>query len=125
MNKNKHLKNKILCILATLLIFVFTLTSCAKCIGTETSTVQVKVTDEYYMAAYTTMYYNPATKTMLPMSHPADYRIIIEYNGVEYNFYDSDTYEKYSDRIGEYVNGTLEIRKYDDGTIRYNIVELE
>lgn len=111
--------------LVTIVLFIFMLTGCAECINTETSTVKVKVTDEYYKAAYTTMYYSPATKTMLPMSHPADYRIIIEYNGVEYNFYDSDTYEKYSDRIGEYVNGTLMTKTYNDGTVKYKIVSLE
>lgn len=111
--------------LVTIVLFIFMLTGCAKCISTETSTVKVKVTYEDYEAAYTTMYYSPATKTMLPMSHPADYRIIVEYNGVEYNFYDSDTYEKYSDRIGEYVNGTLMTKTYDDGTVKYKIVSLE
>lgn len=125
MNRNKHLRNKILCVLVALLIFIFVLTGCAKCIGTETSTVQVKVTDEYYMAAYTTMYYNPATKTMMPQFHPAIYRITVGYNSVNYNIYGENIYDKYSDLVGEYVNGTLEIRKYDDGTTRYNIVDLE
>lgn len=111
--------------LVTIVLFIFMLTSCAKCISTETSTVKVKVTYEDYEAAYTTMYYSPATKTMLPMSHPADYRIIVEYNGVEYNFYDSDTYEKYSGRVGEYVNGTLITKTYDDGAVKYKIVSLE
>lgn len=111
--------------LVTIVLSVFMLTGCAKCISTETSTVKVKVTYEDYEAAYTTMYYNPAVKTLLPMSHPADYRIIVEYNGVEYNFYDSDTYEKYSGRVGEYVNGTLITKTYDDGTVKYKIVSLE
>ena len=118
------MKKKILYSLTLLLVFMFILTGCAKCISTETSTVQVKVTDEYHRTAYTTMYYSPATKTMLPQSHPAVYRITVEYNGVEYNISGSDTYKKYSNRIGEYVNGTLEIEKYDDGTVRYNIVDL-
>lgn len=87
--------------------------------------VQVKIIDEYHRAAYTTMYYNPATKTMMPQSHPAVYSITVKYNGVEYDISDSDTYNKYSDKIGEYVDGILETKKYDDGTVRYNIVDLE
>lgn len=118
------MKKKILYSLALLLAFMFILTGCAKCISTETSTVQVKIIDEYHRAAYTTMYYNPATKTMMPQSHPAVYRITVEYNGVEYNISGSNTYNKYSDKIGEYVDGILETKKYDDGTVRYNIVDL-
>lgn len=119
------MKNKTLCSLAILLIFVFALTGCAKCISVETSTVQVKVTDEYHRDAYTTMYYSPATHTMLPQSHSAVYRITVEHDGIEYDISGSDIYNKYSDKIGEYVNGILETRKYDDGTIRYNVIDLE
>lgn len=114
--------------LITLLIMctiLFSLTGCAKCISTETSTVQVKVTDEYHRAAYTTMYYSPATHTILLNSHPAVYRITVEYDGVEYYFYDSDTYNKYSDKVGECVNGILQIDKYDNGNVKYDIIDLE
>lgn len=37
---------KILCSLVIMLMFASMLIGCAKCISTETSTVQVKVTDE-------------------------------------------------------------------------------
>lgn len=121
----KNIMKKVLYSIAMMIIFVFSLTGCAKCISTETSTVQVKITDEYHRTAYTTMHYNPATKTMMPQSHPAVYRITVEYDGIEYNISGSNTYNKYSDQIGEYVNGTLETKKYDDGTVRYSIVDLE
>ena len=121
----KNIMKKVLYSIAMMFIFVFSLVGCAKCISTETSTVQVKIIDEYHRAAYTTMYYSPATKTMMPQSHPAVYRITVEYNGVEYNISGSNTYNKYSDKIGEYVDGILETKKYDDGTVRYNIVDLE
>lgn len=116
---------KYLCVLLILLTFMLALVGCAKCISTETSTVQVKVTDKYHRAAYTTMRYNPATKTMLPQSHPAVHRITVEYHGVEYSISGSDTYRKYSTKIGEYVNGTLETKKYDDGAIKYRIISLQ
>jgi hypothetical protein len=115
---------KTLTILLAMLIVIFSLVGCAKCISTEISTVQVKITDEYHRTAYTTMHYSPATKTMLPQ-HPAVYRITVEYDGVEYDISGSDTYNKYSDKIGEYTNGTLQTKKYDDGSVRYDIIELE
>lgn len=116
---------KVLAVLLSILILTSSLVGCAKCISTETSTVQVKITDEYHRAAYVTMHYNLVTKTMLPQSHPAVHRIIVEYDGVEYDISGSDTYNKYSNKVGEYTNGTLQIKKYDDGTVRYNIIELE
>ena len=116
---------KVLAVLLSMLILTLSLVGCAKCIDTETSTVQVKITDEYHRAAYVTMHYNPATKTMLPQSHPAVHRITVEYDGVEYDIFGSDTYNKYSDKIGEYTNGTLQTKKYDNGSVRYDIIELE
>lgn len=118
-------KKKIMCNLVLPLLFVFVLTGCAKCISTETSTVKVKVTDKYYKAAHTTMYYNPAACTYYTLRDPAVYEITVEYDGKKYEFSGRDTYDKYSKRIGEYVNGTLRTKKYDNGkTIRY-IVDLE
>lgn len=114
---------KILCIISTMLILIFVLTGCAKCISTETSTVQVKITDEYYRAKHVRPFFNG--KTTIVITHPAVYRITAEYNGVEYDILGSDTYNKYSDKVGEYVNGTLQTMKYDDGTVTYRIVELE
>lgn len=71
---------------------------------------------------YITPVFNGKTTTMI--THPAVYRITVEYNGVEYDISGSNTYNKYSDKIGEYVDGILETKKYDDGTVRYNIVDL-
>lgn len=114
---------KTLTILLAMLILTFSLVGCAKCISTETSIVQVQITDEYHRAMYITPVFNGKTTTMI--THPAVYRITVEYDGVEYDISGSDTYNKYSDKIGEYTNGTLQTKKYDDGSVRYDIIELE
>ena len=101
----------------------FTLVGCRKCISTETSVVQVKVVDKYYQAAYITMFWNG--KSMMPVSHPAIYKIMVEYDGANYNIYGSIVYDQYSNRIGEYVNGILATKKYDDGSIKRDILNLE
>lgn len=108
---------KTLTILLTMLILTFSLVGCAKCISTETSTVQVKITDEYHRGVR----FSAATKT----TRPAVYRITVEYDGVEYDISGSDTYNKYSDKVGEYTSGTLQTKKYDDGSVKYDIIELE
>lgn len=122
---NKKIIKIYLCGLTLMFMFAVMLACCAKCVSTETSTVQVKVTNAYHKASYTTMYYSPATKTMLPQTHAAIYKITVEYDGTEYDIRGRDTYYKYSDSIGKSVNGILETKKYDDGTVKYNIVDLE
>lgn len=106
-----------------LVVMIFSLVGCAECISTEYENVEVKVVDEFYYP----MWMQPVRcgKTTTFITHPATYRITIEYNGVEYTFSDSDTYDRYEDKVGQTATGTLEISNYDDGTTRYDIISLE
>lgn len=117
----KYIKQIISMLVAIALIF--TLASCAKCISTETSTVEVKVIDKYYRGAYVT----PVNcgKSIAMITHPAVYKIMVEYEGNAYAFYGIDTYTKYVDKVGDNANAILEAKKYDDGTVKYNITTLE
>lgn len=114
---------KHLLLLSILIITVFTLTSCAKCINTEYENVSINIVDAYHRGAYITPM--RAGKVTTTQYHPAVYRIYVEYEGVEYSISGSDTYNKYKTQIGQMATGVLEIRTYDDGTIKYNIVSLE
>lgn len=112
--------------LVTILLSIFSiflLSGCAKLVSTENSTVQVKIVDAYYKSPYTTFMY--INNMLIPQTNPAEYKLAVRYNGVRYWFDNKNIYEKYSNRIGEYTSGTLETRKYDDGTRKYRIVELE
>lgn len=121
-NHKKH-NQKVLCMVSVLFILIFTLSGCAKCISTETTTVQVKITDEYHRAMYVIPVYNGKTTTLV--THPAEYRITVEYDGIEYVISGRDVYDKYSDKVGEYTNGTLETKTYDNGMIEYDIIGLD
>ena len=121
-NHKKH-NQKVLCMVSVLFILIFTLSGCAKCISTETTTVQVKITDEYHRSMYVIPVYNGKTTTLV--THPAEYRITVEYDGIEYVISGRDVYDKYSDKVGEYTNGPLETKTYDNGIIDYDIIELE
>lgn len=92
------------------ILLMFTLVGCKR-ISTERLTVQVKIIDEYYKPTY--------------VYSPSIYEITVEYDGDKYYFRDRETYNKYSSRVGEYVNGTLQIRKYDNGTVLYDMISLE
>lgn len=114
----KMMKN--LYIWVCILLMMNLLTGCAKGISTEKSTVQVKIVDAYC-----------SPMTIVPVGtgnsiiKPAAYRITVKYKDVDYDIFDADAYHKYSDKIGKYVNGTLQTKIYDDGTKKYNITGLE
>lgn len=102
---------------------MFSLVGCAKLVSTECENVEVNIVDEYHKGMYMTPVFNGKTTTMI--THPAVYRITVEYNGVEYTISGSDTYNKYKEKVGQTATGTLEIRTYDDGTVKYDITALE
>lgn len=99
------------------------LSGCKKLVSTTNYTVQVKVVDEYHRARYITPVFNGKTTTMI--THPAVYQITVEYEDVDYTISDYEIYNKYSNQIGEYATGILEVRKYDDGSEVHNIIDLE
>lgn len=113
---------KLLTIILTFCILI-SLTGCSKVINVEYQDVEVKVVDEYYRG----MFVQPmcAGKVVTMISHPAEYRITVEYDDIQYEFRDKETYDKYKDRLGQNVTGTLEILSYDDGSIRRDIINLK
>lgn len=114
------MKLKCFCIIVmTLLLF----SGCAKVVSTEQATVQVKIVDEDYSGAWMQPIYNGKTWTYIHYS--AQYEITVEYNGVNYTIDNYSTYNKYCDKVGEYANGILETKTYDDGTVKSKIIGLE
>ena len=102
---------------------IFSLVGCAECINTEYENVEVNIIDEYYRA----MWLQPviAGKVTTIITHPAQYNITVEYKGVEYTISDSDTYNRYKDKVEQTAIGTLEVRTYNDGSVKYDIISLE
>lgn len=114
---------KKLYIFTILMMLVFALTGCTKCVSVETSTVQVTIVDEHYSDTYIMPI--STGKTTMMVTYPEEYEIVVEYNGLKYIISGQKAYDKYSNKIGECANAILEIRKYDDGTMKYNILGLE
>ncbi len=106
-----------------ILSIIFITVGCAECISTEYETVEVKVTDAHHKGVW--MQPMKVGKTTTYINHPAKYKITVEYDGKEYVIDDRDTYNKYKDKLGQTTNATLEIKTYDDDSVRYNIISLE
>ena len=109
-------------ILILLLYVSFLLTGCSKLVSTETKNVEVTITDTYHKASW--MQPVSTGKFTTWITHPAVWRVYVEYDGAEYTIDGADTYKLFEDKIGQTVTGILEIRKYDDGTSKYDIVRL-
>jgi hypothetical protein len=109
--------------LLLLTTIVISIVGCAKCISIEHQQVEVTIVDEYHRGAWLQpIIINGKTSFI---NHPAVWQIIVEYNGINHTISGSDTYNKYKDKIGQTAIGELEIRTYDDGTVKYYIVSLE
>jgi hypothetical protein len=118
MNKVQKFLNVIV-----ILCLIFALTGCAKLVNTEYSDVEVTVVDSYHRGMYLQPVYTGKSFTYI--THPATYRITVEYDNLEFDIDGSETYYKYEDKIGETAIGVLETRTYDDGMVKYDITELK
>lgn len=115
------MKTKLIALLLAL-VFIFSLVGCAKCVSTEYEDVEVRIVDGYHRGSWMQPIFNGETTTYI--THPAVGHITVEYEGVEYTVGGSDTYHRYIGKIGQTVTGVLEIRKFDDGTVTYDVVGL-
>ena len=111
-----------LIVLLVLLPVCVIMAGCAELISTEYETVQVTIVDKHHRGSYITPIHTGKVTTFV--THPAVWRITVEYEGVEYSISGHDTYDQYKDMIGETISATLEIRRYDDGTVKYDITDL-
>lgn len=104
-------------------VLLFGLVGCAECISTEYKDVEVTIVDEYHCGMW--LQPVPAGKVITFITHPEVWRITVEYNDIEYTISGKYTYDRYKNKIGQTTIGELEIKTYDNGTVKYDIVSLE
>ena len=112
-------------IITSILIIILSLNlaGCGRCISTEYENVDVTIVDEYYRGAWMQPIRNGKFTSFI--RHPAQYRITVNYDGVDYIINDYSTYSKYKDKVGQTATGKLETKTYEDGVMYYDIVSLE
>jgi len=103
-------------------ILLLSCVGCAECISTEYTEVPVTVVNEYHRASWVRRVWTGKSFAMI--THPAQYEITVDYDGIEYTFNSKELYDKYKDKIGQTVTGELEIKTYDDGTVTYDITSI-
>lgn len=102
---------------------VFLSPGCAKLINTEYKNVDVTVVDKYYHSAWVQPVF--IGKTVRHVAHPAEYKIIVEYENTEYRISGANVYDRYKDKVGQQAVGTCEVCTYDNGMVKYDIIDLQ
>lgn len=106
-------------ILLCLIIFIISLTGCAKVIKTEKQDVKVEVINvkhkphRFYMVG------------KVPITHRAKYEVTVKYEEKTYTFDNDYLYRKYKDKVGENIDAILTIYTYDDGEIEEIITKIK
>lgn len=94
-----------------------------KVLDVQKSVVPVQIYDEYQRDEYVT--FISVGKTLVPVDHDAVYNITFDYDGMKFVVDNEKVYAEYYDDVGRFVDVVLEVSALSDGTVRYQIVELE
>ena len=109
----------IIFMVATLL---FSLGGCKKVTSTYELRVDAIVEDTYHKNAWTQFHYSASTKSMTTIHHPERNEVSIRYNGEVFTLDNKNTYEYCKDKIGQSVPCILEVKEYNDGSLKQEIV---
>lgn len=102
--------------IALIALTLFCFTGCAELINTETQEVDATITDVYFKSAWVQLI--PTGKTMVTVTHPAQYKVTFEYEGVTLTVNNKKIYDFCKENIDCTVKCNLIIEYYDDGTVR-------
>ena len=113
------MKKIISCLILSLFIGVM-ITGCKTCISSEAIEDEAVIVKTDYTPS--TIVCVPVGKIISPIIYPASYDVTLSYNGIEYQFDNSDLYNYCKDHEGESIQVDISIDKFDDGTTRTDIV---
>lgn len=109
-------------ILFLLLVIIFILLSgkLEKPVKVTYEECEVVVVDAYYRNSYRISTITNNTASFL--WYPAEYKILVEYNGTKYTIDKRSSYTDYKDKIGQTITATLKTCVYADNSVKYNII---
>lgn len=104
------------------ILILFLLAGCSRLVSTEYKDVEVKIVDCYHRDSYTTFVCRG--KSIVPIRHSEVNTVTVDYDDNQYVIEGEEIYYKYKDKIGETVTGVLEVKSYEDGIKRFDIISL-
>lgn len=97
---------------ATLLLMIFTVVGCKSAAKITKNDVIARIDDKYIEESSVT--FVNIGKMTNQIHHPAEYHVVIEYDGRQYDFDNESVYNSYE--IGDEINAIKEIKEYSDGS---------
>lgn len=80
---------------------------------TENIEVDVTIVDENCQDSWVQIV--PVGKVVIPITHPAEYEVTIEYDGERYIITDEETCNLLKDKVGETTKAICNVTTYNDG----------
>ena len=111
-----------LAIIMMIVTLLFSLAGCKKVTNTYELRADAIIEDTYHKNAWTQFHYFASTKSMTTIHHPERNEVSIRYNGRIYTLDNENTYEYCKDKIGQSVPCILEVKEYNDGSLKQEIV---
>ena len=97
---------------ATLLLMIFTLIGCKSAAKITENDVVARIDDKYFKEKGVT--FVNIGKVTNQIHRPAQYHVVIEYDGRQYDFDNESVYNSYE--IGDEIKVIKEIKEYSDGS---------
>ena len=114
------MKKKILSVI--LLVLLFSLAGCKKVVSTNELRVNAFVENVYHKNATVYLQYNAATETYQTITDPEINRVSVRYNGKTHYINNESAFMFCKNKVGWDVPCILEVKTYDDGTTKEEIV---
>ena len=96
----------------TLLIIIFISVGCKSVVKTTEKDVIARIDDKYFKEE--SVSFVIIGKIINQIHHPAEYHVVIEYDGRKYDFNNELVYNNYE--IGDDIKVIMEIKDYSDGS---------
>lgn len=106
-----------------LILDLFMMTSCKKCIKEEKLYDAVLITDVIYVPQRMQPYY--INGKIYFYIYPAEYKTIVEYKRKQYELFDYQAYNLCKDNGGKMIQAEITKKTYDDGSIKYFVIKLK
>lgn len=106
----------------TIILLLFSLAGCKKVTNICELRVNATIEETYHENAWQELEYSPSSKKVRTINHPEVNITAIRYNEKRFVLNNKNTYNYCEDKVGQSVPCILEVKEYDDGSTKEEIV---